>query len=87
MELSDRDAIDLTGPADLQIGTDGSGTLRFLAVEGDVDGRHIERDSRPAVQSSWPGVDECDQASGRGGQFSSPTPRLRLRTRSCRRRG
>jgi hypothetical protein len=66
MELWDRDAIDLIGPAHLQIGTDGSGTLRFIAVEGVVDGRRSERDGRPAVEFSWAGVDECDQASGRG---------------------
>jgi hypothetical protein len=47
MELWDRDAIDLIGPAHPQIGTDGSGTLRFIAVEGDVDGRHVERERAP----------------------------------------
>lgn len=66
MELWDRDAIDLLGPAFIEIGADGTGSFRFIAVEGDIDGRHVERDGRPAVEFSWVGVDDNDDASGRG---------------------
>lgn len=66
MELWDRDAIDLVGPALIQIGDDGGGSFRFIAVEADIDGRHVERDGRPAVEFSWVGTDDHDDASGRG---------------------
>jgi hypothetical protein len=65
-ELWDRDALDLLGPAVMEIGADGSGSFRFIAVEGDIDGRLLERDGRPAIEFSWAGMDECDEASGRG---------------------
>jgi hypothetical protein len=66
MDLWDRDAIDLLGPAFIEISADGTGSFRFIAVEGDIDGRHVERDGRPAVEFSWVGADDNDDASGRG---------------------
>ena len=39
MDLWDRDAIDLVGPAFIDLGTDGTGTFRFIAVEGYLDSR------------------------------------------------
>ena len=69
MDLWDRDAIDLLGPAFIEIGADGAGSFRFIAVEGDIDGRHVERDGHPAVEFSWVGVDDNDDASGRGWAF------------------
>jgi hypothetical protein len=66
MELWDRDAIDLLGPAFIEIGADGTGSFRFIAVKGEIDGRHVERDGHPAVEFSWVGVDDNDDASGRG---------------------
>lgn len=38
----------------------------MIAVEGVVDARFVERDGRPAVEFSWVGFDELDQANGRG---------------------
>ena len=38
MDRGDRDAIDLLGPAFVEIGADGLGTFRFIAVEGVIDG-------------------------------------------------
>ena len=52
MDLWDRDAIDLLGPAFIEIGADGVGALRFIAVEGDIDGRHVERDGHPRWSSA-----------------------------------
>jgi hypothetical protein len=66
MDLWDRDAIDLLGPGFVEIAADGTGHFRFIAVEGDIDGRHVERDGRPAVEFSWVGTDDSDDASGRG---------------------
>jgi len=66
MDQWDRDAIDLLGPALIQIGADGDGSFRFIAVEADLDGRHVERDGNPAVEFSWFGTDDNDDASGRG---------------------
>lgn len=66
MDLWDRDAIDLLGPGFVEIAADGAGRFRFIAVEGDIDGRHAERDGRPAVEFSWVGRDDGDDASGRG---------------------
>lgn len=66
MDLWDRDAIDLLGPAFIEIRAAGTGSFRFIAVEGDIDGRHIERDGHPAIEFSWVGTDDCEDASGRG---------------------
>ena len=61
-----RDSIDLVGPAFIEIRSRGDGSFRFIAVEGCLDGRHVELDGRPAVEFSWDGTDEGDQVSGRG---------------------
>jgi hypothetical protein len=39
MDLSDRDSIDLVGPAFIEITTDGHGSFRFIAVEGFIGAR------------------------------------------------
>src|SRR5215210_4455390 len=66
MEVWDREAIDLLGPAFIEIGAEGHGGFRFIAVEGWMDIREVERDGRPGIEFSWEGNDECDPASGRG---------------------
>ena len=66
MDLWDRDAIDLLGPAYIDISGDGSGRFQFIAVTGEIDGRHLERDRCPGIEFSWVGMDDCDEASGRG---------------------
>src|SRR6266508_515279 len=66
MDLWDRDAIDLLGPAFVEIGADGTGSFRFVAVEGDIEGHHIGRAGLPAIEFSWLGTDDGDHASGRG---------------------
>ena len=42
------------------------GRFQFIAVHGVIDGRHVERDGRPAVEFTWDGSDEGDRVSGRG---------------------
>lgn len=66
MELWDREAIDLLGPAFIELTSNGQGSFRFIAVEGWMDTREVERDGRPAIEFSWDGNDEMDRASGRG---------------------
>jgi hypothetical protein len=66
MDLWDRDAIDLVGAAFIEIARDGRGRFQFIAVSGVIDGRHVEREGRPAVEFTWDGSDEGDRVSGRG---------------------
>jgi len=66
MDVWDRDAIDLVGPAFIDFGTDGTGTFRFIAVEGYVDCRRADSDGRPQLEFTWEGNDEGDRVSGRG---------------------
>jgi hypothetical protein len=66
MELWDEDAIDLVGSAFIELHDDDQGRFRFIAVEGWMDVRDVERDGRPAIEFSWEGNDEMDPASGRG---------------------
>jgi len=66
MGLWDREAIDLVGPAYIEIKPDGQGSFRFIAVEGFLDCRHGEIDGHPRVEFTWEGDDEGDPRSGRG---------------------
>jgi hypothetical protein len=66
MELWDEDAIDLVGPAFIELHDDDQGSFRFIAVEGWMDVRAVERDRRPGIEFSSEGNDEMDSASGRG---------------------
>lgn len=65
MELWDED-LDLLGPPRLTLDRDGRGTMRFLAIEADVDYRPVTREGQPAVEFSFEGHDEGDRISGRG---------------------
>lgn len=79
MELWDRDAIELLGPAFIDIGPDDQGSFRFIAVEGWMDIRRVERDGSPAIEFSWDGHDDSDPARGRGWATLSPDGALRGR--------
>jgi hypothetical protein len=65
MELWDREAIDLLGPAFVEFEGEG-GCFRFIAVDGWMSCEHGQRRGRPHVAFTWEGNDECDPASGRG---------------------
>ena len=65
-ELWDSDALNLVAPAFIEFADDGSGSFGFIAVQGCMDCREVERDQRPGVEFSWEGNDECDPVSGRG---------------------
>lgn len=66
MESWSADDLDLLGPAHLTLERDGLGSLRFLAIEADLDYRVVQRDSQSAVEFSFEGNDEGDRVSGRG---------------------
>jgi len=66
MELWDREAFDLVGPAFIEFKRDGSGLCQFIAVRAWLDCRFAERAGLPAVEFSWEGQDEGDSRSGRG---------------------
>jgi hypothetical protein len=65
-ELWDYDALNLVAPAYIDFTGNGSGSFGFIAVQGEMDCREVERDGLPGVEFSWEGNDECDPASGRG---------------------
>ncbi len=65
MEVWDKEAIDLLGPGYIEF-AERHGSMRFVAIEGGLDCRYSEADGRPAVEFSWFGGDDRDDASGRG---------------------
>lgn len=66
MDVWDRDALDLVGPAFIDFRTDFTGEFGFIAVGGWMDCREAMVDNCPGLEFSWDGNDECDPASGRG---------------------
>ncbi len=62
----DRDAIDLVEPGFIEFAKDRTGRFGFIAVDGWLDCRPVERNGRPGVEFTWEGSDEGDQVSGRG---------------------
>ncbi len=53
-ELWDCDALNLVAPAFIEFAEDGSsGSFGFIAVQGEMDCREVERDGRPGVEFSW----------------------------------
>ena len=58
MDLWDREAIELLGPGYIEFRKDGTGSFRFIAVEGCMDCRAVQTDNGPAVEFSWSGSDE-----------------------------
>ncbi len=65
MELWDREAIDLLGPARITF-EGASGEFRFIAVQGAMACRYSTDNGEPQVEFTWHGSDECDEASGEG---------------------
>jgi hypothetical protein len=66
MELWDADAFDAFAPAELVLGTDGFGTMTFIAVQCDLDVEREDRDGRPGIAWCWRGWDDSDESAGRG---------------------
>ena len=66
MEQWDRDYIDLDGPGFIELEKDGFGTLRFGAVEADIDCRTDSRAKEVRVEFSFEGRNDADPCCGRG---------------------
>lgn len=65
MDLWDRDAIDLVGPAFIEFSANGKGQIRFIAVEGYLTGA-VDKQDRTRADFTWEGYDDGDQVSGYG---------------------
>ena len=66
MDLWDLDAIELVGPALMQVSTDGHGQFGFITVQGQLDWKPDSGSPSQRIAFSWEGNDECDRVSGRG---------------------
>ena len=66
MESWDADYIDLVGPGHLAIGPKGVGSVRFGAVDADLDWRIEDIRRGQKLQFTFEGFDEGDPISGRG---------------------
>ena len=73
MDLWDRDALDLVGPAFIEFRSDNTGQFGFIAVEGWMDCPEASIDGRPGLEFSWDGNDECDRRAVAGGLLLSRT--------------
>jgi hypothetical protein len=62
----DQDFIDKEVPGYFKFTTDGLGEFHFGYVRCGIDWQSTERDSRPAVEFSFEGMDEMTPTSGRG---------------------
>ncbi len=64
MDLWDLDALELMGPGFIELNEGGTGSFRFLAVEGSMDVRSPAEGTVRDAEFSFDGVDECDPTSG-----------------------
>jgi hypothetical protein len=64
MELWDNDFIDLVEEGKIELRKEGTGSLVFGAVQGEIDYSMEEGINR--IDFSWEGFDEGDPVSGRG---------------------
>ena len=65
MDLWDREAFELLGPGYIEFRKDGTGSFRFIAVEGWMDCWAVQTDNGPGVEFGWSGNDKLDAPSGR----------------------
>ena len=66
MDAWDDDDIHAEEPAFIEFKKDGSGTFKFGYVNGIMDCRSSLRGEQEAMEFSWEGNDESDEAFGRG---------------------
>ena len=65
MDQWDNDYLDLVEPAFIRFGAN-DGAFVFGAVKGWLDVRYCTRDGSACVEFSWEGMNDADQAGGRG---------------------
>jgi hypothetical protein len=66
MSAWDEDYLHEEEPAYIEFTGGQGGQFHFGYVHGSIDYRETTRDGQPAVEFSWEGNDEMDEASGRG---------------------
>jgi hypothetical protein len=75
MDMWDKDYLDLVEPAYIRFGgTDGA--FVFGAVKGWLDVRYGTRDGSACVEFTWEGMNDANQACGRGWAALSTAGRL-----------
>jgi hypothetical protein len=62
----DEDFINAEVQGFIEFEAGGSGEFQFGYVQGQMDCRLTTRDGEPAVEWTWEGNDEMDEAAGRG---------------------
>ena len=75
MDLWDREALDLVGPAFIEFRRDLTGSFRFIAVEGWMDCREAPHNESPGVEFTWEGSDDDDRGVVAAGRRSKKTAR------------
>src|SRR5437660_508758 len=70
MDLWEREALDLVGPAFVELAPDQTGSLGFIAVEGSVDWRPVRLDGLTGAEFNWNGLADDDPAPYDYIQFS-----------------
>ncbi len=66
MDAWDREFIDAEVRGFFEFVDEHLGSFQFGYVQGGIDYRIGDRDGKPAVEFSWDGQDEMDEARGRG---------------------
>lgn len=56
-DLWDQGAVELLGPGLIEFGDDQMGSVSFIAVQADIDYRHVNRLGRPATEFTFDGND------------------------------
>ena len=77
MDLWDREAIDLVGPAFIEFSVDGRGSFRFIAVEGYLDCRQAEHGQGAGVEDAAGG--RLPARAAHGGRAGVPRSRCGAR--------
>jgi hypothetical protein len=77
MDSWDGEDVEMLGPAVVDIRPDGTGEMRFIAVEASLDHRELERDGQPGAEFSWDGHDDGSPVNGRGWVVLSDSAKLR----------
>ena len=66
MEMWDEDYIDLVGPGQIKIGKNGIGSLRFGAVQAELDCKTDQIGDDERIEFTFEGSEEGDLCFGRG---------------------
>jgi len=66
MDEWDQEFVNAEVPGFIRFDSKTMGEFHFGYVHGQMDVEQTERDGKPAVEWTWDGNDEMDEASGRG---------------------